>query len=79
MSTYRAYDITTEWQGEPRDTAEQAELDAEQHNHGCARQGGYGSAVVVQRDHESPGRCVDLDGDPIWPPHGRSSGSVRWI
>lgn len=75
---YRAYDRTTEWMGRARSSVELAERDAEKHNAGCSKQGGYGSAIVVQRDPESEGRCVDLKGQPVWPPHGQSTGSVRW-
>lgn len=75
---YRAYDTITEWMGKARTSMERAEKDALAHNKGCARQGGYGSAIVVQRDPECPGRCVDLDGKPVWPAHGRSTGTVRW-
>jgi hypothetical protein len=72
---FRAYDVTTEWQGPPRDTIDAAAVDARAHNDGCRRQGGYGSAVVVEnRD----GRLVDLDGDYVWPASGRTSGAARW-
>ncbi len=77
-AAFRAYDTTTEWMGPARETAEAAEADARTHNGGCASQGGYGSAIVVQRDPETPGRCVDMEGRPVWPAHGRSAGTVRW-
>ncbi|MBK8941267.1 MAG: hypothetical protein IPM79_27580 [Polyangiaceae bacterium] len=37
---FRAYDVVAEWSGPPRPTIEEAERDAEEHNEGCARQGG---------------------------------------
>lgn len=77
-SKYRAYDTTTEWLGPIRGTEQLAHFDCADHNRGCAKQGGYGSAIVVTQDPESEGRCVDLDCEPVWPPHGRSTGSVRW-
>lgn len=75
---YRAYDTTTEWSGPVRSTIEAAEADADRHNRGCAKQGGYGSAIVVTRDPDSETRLVDLDGASVWPPHGRSTGAARW-
>lgn len=76
---YRAYDTTTEWMGRPRATVEAAQADADRHNDGCASQGGYGSAIVVRRDEDGTGdRCETLDGETVWPPHGRSCGAVRW-
>jgi hypothetical protein len=76
---YRAYDSTTEWMGRPRETITQAQADALRHNVGCANQGGYGSAVVVRRDDGGTGsRCETLDGETVWPNHGRTSGAVRW-
>jgi hypothetical protein len=75
---YRAYDVITEWLGPVRDSAARAEGDAGRHNDGCARRGGYGSAIVVTRDPECEDRCVDLEGRSVWPPHGRGCGSVRW-
>lgn len=75
---FRAYDTTTEWMGQVRETETQAHGDAIRHNKGCAAQGGYGSAIVVRPDPEAPGRCVDLDGATVWPPHGRGNGAVRW-
>ncbi len=78
MKEFRAYDTTTEWSGPTRSTVEQAERDVQRHNDGCARQGGYGSAIVVTRDRDAPSRLADLDGRTIWPPHGRSNGAARW-
>jgi len=72
---YRAHDTVTGWQGPPRGDEEIAQADAATHNDGCAEQGGYGSAIVVVRDG---GRCVDLDGQPVWPAHGRTIGAARW-
>jgi hypothetical protein len=72
---YRAYDTTTEWQGSPRATIELAQRDADRHNDGCARQGGYGSAIVAVRDG---GRLATINGGTIWPPHGRGCGAARW-
>ena len=75
---YRAYDVVTEWSGPPRATTEEAQTDVYNHNVGCAQQGGYGRAMVCMRDPDCFGRLVDLDGIPVWPPHGRSCGSARW-
>ncbi|HZL95499.1 MAG TPA: hypothetical protein VFB99_17720 [Vicinamibacterales bacterium] len=75
---YRAYDLTTAWMGVTRLSVTAAQGDAESHNDGCAKHGGYGRAIVVQRNPEAPGRCIDLDGRDVWPPHGRSTGAVRW-
>lgn len=75
---YRAYDTVTEWLGPVRTALVDAEADATRHNAGCAQQGGYGSAIVVRQDPDAPGRCVTLEGQPVWPPHGRSCGSARW-
>lgn len=75
VSYYRAYDTTTEWMGPIRTALSTAKRDAEQHDDGCVSQGGYGSAIVVR---EVDGRCVTLDGEYVWPPHGRSTGAVRW-
>lgn len=72
---YRAYDTTTEWSGPVRDSVEAAERDAQRHNDGCAAQGGYGSAIVVANDD---GRLVTLDGEYVWPPHGRTTGAAIW-
>ena len=72
---YRAYDTTTEWSGRPRTSAAEAWSDADRHNKGCERQGGYGSAIVVMRDDN---RLANLDGSPVWPPHGRSCGAAWW-
>ena len=72
---YRAYDTTTEWSGPVRKTIVDAQRDADKHDEGCASQGGYGSAIVVQRDG---GRLADLDGEPVWPPHGMTCGAARW-
>lgn len=56
--------------------------DAEKHNEGCAKKGGYGSAVVVRRDPEAPSRIVYADGEnvgeTVWPPSGRTNGAARW-
>lgn len=78
---YRAYDTVTGWMGPSRTLADLAWRDADRHNAGCAAQGGYGSAIVVERDED--GYCLirDEDGsyEHVWPPHGRSSGAVRWL
>lgn len=77
---YRAYDTTTEWMGEARPTIDAADRDAKRHNDGCAKQGGYGSAIVVTQSDPSDTwpTCVDLEGKTVWPPHGRTPGAVRW-
>jgi hypothetical protein len=74
---WRAYDTVTEWSGPPRADLEQAAKDAEEHNAGCAAQGGYGSATVAERGDGD--RLWDAyTGEAIWPPHGRSCGAARW-
>ena len=73
---FRAYDTVTEWRGPVRDNPEAARGDARHHNRGLRAVGGFGSALVIQPDPESPERAVDLHGVPVWPTHGRSSGSV---
>lgn len=75
---YRAYDTTTEWMGAPCASVADAQRAADEHNDGCLSQGGYGRAIVVQRNPDAPGRCIDLEGRTVWPPHGRSSGAARW-
>ena len=72
---FRAYDTVTEWSGPPRSSSVAAERDASDHNDGCAAQGGYGSAIAVQN---CDGRLETLDGETVWPPHGRSTGAARW-
>lgn len=74
---YRAYDTTTEWSGKVRTSIREAQADADEHNRGCASQGGYGSAIVVQR-LDGGNRLADLDGEPVWPPHGQGTGAARW-
>lgn len=79
MKNFKAYDTTTEWMGSARATEAEAQADADRHNEGCEAQGGYGSAIVVRRDEDGAGdRCETMDGEPVWPPHGRSTGAVRW-
>ena len=73
---YRAYDTVTEWMGPVRLDEAKAQDDADRHNEGCVRQGGYGSAIVVVKT--DAGRCADLYSEAVWPPHGRTSGAVRW-
>jgi hypothetical protein len=73
---YRAYDQATGWSGPPRTTAAAAAADARRHNRGCAAQGGYGRAIVAVRAGD---RLVGLDGEPIWPSHGKSCGAARWV
>jgi hypothetical protein len=72
---YRAFDTTTEWSGPIRQNVSAALADAARHNQGCSDQGGYGSAIVALRDGN---RIQTLDGQTIWPPHGRTSGAARW-
>jgi hypothetical protein len=74
---YRAYDTTTEYLGPVRTSIREAQSDCDAHNQGCVQQGGYGSAIVVQR-LDGGNRCADLDGNPVWPPHGQSTGAARW-
>lgn len=77
MSTnlYRALCSISSFQGPSRSSISEAQCDADDHNEGCASQGGYGRATVVRRDGD---RCETLEGEPIWPSHGRSCGAVRW-
>jgi hypothetical protein len=72
---YRAYDTGTQWLGRVRKTIAEAEADARWSNADYAAAGGYGSAIVVTEDS---GRCRDLCGEWVWPPHGRGCGAVRW-
>ena len=76
---FRAYDTITEWSGPVRADRDKAQKDADRHNDGCARHGGYGSAIVVRQDPEAAGRIIDLEGNSVWPPHGRSTGAARWM
>lgn len=77
MPSFRAYDTVTEWRGPIRADRETASKDALQHNRDLRTAGGFGSAAVIMPDPECPGRAVDaFTGDPVWPPHGRSQGSV---
>lgn len=73
---FRAYDTTTEWMGPVRLTADAADSDAVKHNRAMKRQGGYGTAIVVHRGNDD--RCYDVDGEAVWPPHGKSTGAVRF-
>lgn len=84
-TTYRSYDTTTEWMGPIRTSLAAAEADAIRHNAGCAAQGGYGSAIVIQPDRDGyatqvspPDTDWDGRGGLVWPPHGRSTGAVRF-
>lgn len=70
-----AYDTTTEWQGPARERVEVARIDAQRHNNSCARQGGYGRAIVAR---VVGGRLQTLEGETIWPPHGHSCGAARY-
>ena len=76
---YRAYDKVTEWSGQVHHSVWRAQQDADRHNRGMRKQGGYGSAFVVQPHPEAEGRLADLQGTTVWPPHGRGSGAARWI
>lgn len=75
-ANYRAHDTATDWAGPPRTTIDAAQHDADDHNGGCRKQGGYGRAIVVMDDGE--GRCTDLSGRYVWPTYGRSCGAVRF-
>lgn len=83
VKNFRAYNTTTEWSGPPRAAMVEAEADADEHNEGCASQGGYGSAIACRRDPEAPNRLEAYNGDgtwySVWPPHGRSNGAARWV
>ena len=65
--------------GPVRATVAEAQRDVEVHGRLMVAQGGFGDALVVRRDEGGAGdRCETLDGVPVWPPHGRSTGAVRW-
>lgn len=72
---FRAYDTTTDWRGPVRDTAAEANADANAHDADLRAAGGYGSALVVTSRN---GRMVDLAGVYVYPPHGRTNGAARW-
>lgn len=78
LAAYRAYDTCTEWSGPVRSTLAAAQRDATRHNDGCAKQGGYGSAIVVTR-LDGGDRLATLGGRTVWPPHGRTTGAARWV
>ena len=42
---------------------------------GCASQRGYSDRSIYTVDED--GYLIDLDGAPLYPPSGRSSGAVR--
>ena len=75
-TAYRAYDAVTEWMSGAVDDPELADALAARHNAACAASGGFGSAIVVRR--AATGRCETLDGEDVWPPHGRGDGTVRF-
>jgi hypothetical protein len=70
---FAAYDRVTGWLS-AHPTEASAELAARRHNVGCAEQGGVGHARVYSVDAEG---YLSDDGEPVWPPQGRSSGAVR--
>jgi len=72
---YVAYDHVTEWMSDSVPNRQAAEEAADEHNDGCARQHGYGSAGVYAIDAD--GFLVDEAGGNVWPPHGRTCGAVR--
>ena len=76
LHVYRAYDPLTEWMSRVVAAPELAEELADCHNDGCASAGGVGSAIVVKRS--KAGWCETLAGEAVWPPHGRTSGAVRF-
>lgn len=76
MSTqYRAISVQSDYQGPVRTTVAAAQADADEHDAYHRAQGGFARATVVTRDGD---RCATLDGEPVWPSHGRSSGALRW-
>ena len=74
-SEYRAYDPLTDWSGPARATESEAAADVEERNRVIRSRGGIASAVIAQRRND---RLASLDGDPIWPPYGRTHGAARW-
>ena len=73
---YRAYDMTSRWQGPVRETILRAQTDADARNAGACAQGGYGTAFVVA---ERDGRCMDPEtGMAIYPAHGNTCGAEEW-
>jgi hypothetical protein len=75
---FRALDTLTGWQGPVRSTVRQARADADRHSADVCAAGGISETIIVMPDPECPDRCVDVAGDPVWPTHGRSCGTVRW-
>jgi len=72
---YRAYETLTDWSGPVRATESEAESDVEERNRVIRARGGIASAVIARRRND---RLASLDGEPIWPPYGRSHGAARW-
>jgi len=72
---YRAYETLTDWSGPVRATESEAEADVEERNRVIRARGGIVSAVIAQRQND---RLASLDGEPIWPPYGRTHGAARW-
>lgn len=61
--------------GPIRDEEIEAQADLMEDRDGCASQGGYSDRMVYEIDKD--GYLMDDDGNPVWPPHGRSTGAVR--
>lgn len=61
-------------QGPVRETEPAAREDLESDQSGCAAQGGYSDRAVVGIVDE---RLVTLEGEYVWPAHGRSHGVVK--
>jgi len=72
---YRAYETLTDWSGPVRATESEAESDVEERNRVIRARGGITSAVIARRRND---RLASLDGEPIWPPYGRTHGAARW-
>ena len=76
---YRAYDELSEWMGGARLTCAAAERDVKNHDDDIAKAGGISLTIVVRRDDNGAGnRCEDMDGEPVYPLHGKCCGAVRW-
>lgn len=71
---FRAYDVNTQWRGDIRSKAQDAQTDATKRNESESKKGGFGATIVIQRYSADTTRAVDLSGAPVWPPHGRELG-----
>ena len=63
--------------GQIRTSREKAMADLADDHAGCATQGGYSDRDIYEIDAD--GYLIDENGEPVWPPHGKSCGAVRAI